>query len=72
MIINDSIDSHRHDGGKGRDRFFKIRNVLNILFMAIAIIGIALYFLWSHAIGTIVILVGCAFKFVECSLRLIK
>lgn len=57
---------------KKRDRFFKIRNVLNIIFMLAAIVGVAIYLLVSHSTGIIIVIVGMAFKFVECSLRLIR
>ena len=49
-----------------------LRNILNIIFMIGAIIGIVLYFLVGTTIGTIVILTAMAFKIVECSFRLIQ
>ena len=58
MIINDNIDHNNHLKTKRQLRLFKIRNVLNILF--------------SHNVGIYVILAACVFKFVECSLRLIR
>lgn len=61
----------RPDEDSSRDRFFKTRNVLNILFMLGAIIGILLYLFASHTVGTIVILASMIFKVVECSLRFI-
>ena len=67
MIINDNIDHNNHLKTKRQ-----IRNVLNILFMVIAIVGVAIYFLSSHNVGIYVILAACVFKFVECSLRLIR
>lgn len=72
MIINDSIDRNNREKDERRYRIFKIRNILNILFMIIAILGVALYFLMSKSVGTIVILVSIVFKFVECTLRLIR
>lgn len=72
MIINDSINHNKQFKDKRQVRMFKIRNVLNILFMVIAIVGIAVYFLTSHTVGTYIVLASCVFKFVECSLRLIK
>ena len=70
MIIHENIDNDPN--GKRKDKFLKIRNILNIIFMLLGVIGVAVYFLSSHNYGTILILVGMAFKFVECSLRLIK
>lgn len=72
MIINDNIDHNNHLKTKRQLRLFKIRNVLNILFMVIAIVGVAIYFLSSHNVGIYVILAACVLKFVECSLRLIR
>ena len=50
----------------------KLRNILNIIFMLGAIIGVAIYLLGDTTIGTIVILAAMSFKIVECSLRLIR
>ncbi len=36
MIINDNIDHNNHLKTKRQLRLFKIRNVLNILFMAVS------------------------------------
>ena len=72
MIINDSINKNTRFKDRRQVRLFKIRNVLNILFMVIAIIGITVYFLSSHTLGIYIVLASCVFKFVECSLRLIR
>lgn len=50
----------------------KFRNILNILFMLGAILGIILYFTVGHTLGTYVILTAIGVKFIECCLRLIK
>lgn len=47
----------------------KIRNILNILFMLGAIIGIALYYLSDHNTGIIVILGAMVFKIIESAIR---
>ncbi len=72
MIINDRINHNNRLKDKRQVRLFKIRNVLNILFMVIAVVGVAVYFLSNHTMGTYIVLVSCVFKFVECSLRLIR
>ncbi len=72
MIINDRINHNNRLKDKRQIRLFKIRNVLNILFMVIAVVGVAVYFLSNHTMGTYIVLVSCVFKFVECSLRLIR
>ena len=57
---------------KNTGRHPRLRNVLNIIFMLGAIIGVAIYLLGDTTIGTIVILADMSFKIVECSLRLIR
>lgn len=57
---------------KKSGRHPRLRNVLNIIFMLGAIIGVAIYLLGDSTIGTIVILAAMSFKIVECSLRLIR
>ena len=72
MIINESIDNSKNGKGGRNSRLFKIRNILNLIFILTGIAGVAIYFLASHSAGTIVILVGCVIKFIECCLRLIR
>ena len=57
---------------KEPDRFLGIRNILNIIFMLGAVIGLIFYFFIHQTIGTIVILTAMAFKVVECILRFIR
>ena len=72
MIINENIDHGRHRRGVPDSRFFKIRNLLNLLFMLLAIVGVAVYALSSHTTGTFIVLVAMVFKFIECCLRIIR
>jgi len=72
MIINENIDHGRHRRGGPDSRFFKIRNLLNLLFMLLAIVGVAVYALSSHTTGTVIVLVAMVFKFIECCLRIIR
>ena len=73
MIVHDSIERNPGDDNQPkRDNYLKIRNVLNILFMLIAIVGVVIYVFFNHDHGIIVVIVSMAFKFVECSLRLIR
>lgn len=54
-----------------RDRFFWIRNILNIIFMIGAVIGVVLYFIPEYeTYGIITILTAMFFKMAECSLRI--
>ena len=50
----------------------KLRNILNLIFMVGAIVGVGIYLLGDKTVGTIVVLVAMSFKIVECSLRLIR
>ena len=63
-----SPNNHRRDENH-TDRFLKIRNILNIIFMLGAVIGVLLYFTVGHTPGTIIILAAMVFKIVECCLR---
>lgn len=58
------------DAKKG-SQMLRLRNVLNIIFMLGAIIGLAFYFFVNQTTGTIIILVAMAFKLIESALRFI-
>ncbi len=57
----------------GRDRMFKVRNILNILFMILAVVGLIL---WTQTdwevLSTMILLVGVATKMVEVCIRIFK
>lgn len=57
----------------GRDKMFKVRNTLNILFMVLAVIGLIL---WTQTelqtLSTIILLVGVALKITEVCIRMFK
>ncbi|MGN1375449.1 MAG: hypothetical protein ACI4V5_02725 [Prevotella sp.] len=59
---------HRNKSGK----YMTLRNILNMIFMIGAIVGIIIFYAYSSQIGTIVILTSMVFKFVECIFRFIK
>jgi len=64
---------HRHRNEEPQeDRFLRLRNILNIIFMIGAIIGLIVYLTGNHPIGTIIILASMVFKIVECCLRFLK
>lgn len=52
------------------DQYFRLRNLLNIIFMLGAIVGVVVYMLSDRTAGTVVILVAMLFKIVECVFRL--
>lgn len=50
----------------------RLRLVLNILFMVAAVTGVIWYFVANHDTGTIIVLTGMAFKFIELVIRIFK
>ena len=53
-------------------RILKIRQILNIVFMIGAVVGVIIYFYSDRETGTYIILTSIVFKIIECALRLIK
>ena len=49
-----------------------IRNILNIIFIIGAIIGVSVYFLSDTTIGTFIVLGSMVFKIAETILRFIR
>ena len=60
------------DEDNGEDKYRMLRQILNILFMLGAVIGVIVYFYYGRDLGTIIILVSMAFKLAECVFRLLK
>lgn len=54
-----------------KGRFFKIRNVLNLLFIVLAIIGMILYFTVGETVSQLLLVICVVIKICECMLRLI-
>ena len=62
---------HRRLGYSDRNNLFKVRNILNIAFMLLAIVGIILWnFMDDHTIAIIVLLIGVVLKIAEVCIRL--
>ena len=76
MDIQSSTDNERplrrHRRERGDDNMLKFRNVLNIIFMVMAIIGVIDYFTEYRTIGTYILLASMAVKMVECCIRLLR
>lgn len=53
-----------------KGRFFKLRNILNIIFMLLAIIGMVLYFYKSQEVGGVILVAAVFVKLTECVLRI--
>ena len=71
---NDNIELQHHRRGEDdeqkRDSVFVIRNILNIIFMAGALAGVAVYLLsQDKTTGIYIVLVAMVFKMAECCLR---
>jgi len=49
-----------------------IRNVLNLVFMLMAVAGMVIYVWKDKYAGSVIILVAMAFKMVESSMRMLK
>ena len=63
---------HRQQRYSEPDPFYKLRNILNIIFIVTALAGIALYLLTSYREAAIITMIaGVVIKFVEATLRMI-
>ena len=47
-----------------------IRNILNLIFMIVAVVGVIIYLKDDQTKGTIVILIAMCFKMAEASMRM--
>lgn len=52
-----------------RDSFFVIRNILNVIFMTLAVTGVCIYFFGNSPAWTYVIMVAVVIKMFESVLR---
>ncbi|MBQ8157687.1 MAG: hypothetical protein IJ081_01540 [Prevotella sp.] len=55
-----------------KDRYFRFRQLLNIVFILMTIAGIILWFRVSRDVASYVLICGIAFKFLELSMRIMK
>lgn len=56
-----------------RERKIKIiRNILNLIFMLMAIPGAITYIFFDKYVGAIIVIVAMAFKMLESSMRMLK
>jgi len=60
---------HRKSEEEAKGLAFKVRNILNTIFVIGAIVGVGLYYASDQTVGIIVILSSMVFKLVECCLR---
>lgn len=64
--------ARHHRRGPSEDKYFKIRNFLNIIFIIGAIVGMGVFYFHDRTMGTIIILTAMAFKIAECCFRFIR
>ena len=57
---------------KKKERHFRFRQLLNIIFILLTIAGIILWYKASREVGSYVLICGIAFKFLEVSMRKMK
>lgn len=70
---NQPIPHRRRDQqAQPRDNFFMLRNWLNIIFMAGAVVGVCIYIWGDQTVGTIVVLAAMVFKIIESALRFLR
>ena len=62
----------RHRRPASEDPFFALRNILNIIFMVLAVIGVIVYLVADNTnIGVYIIIGAIVLKMVECCLRML-
>lgn len=78
MMNNQEQDQHStlYEKRLGRmpvtdNNHLKLRNMLNIIFMLLAVVGVIVYFFINSSVGTIIVLVSMGFKMAECIIRLL-
>jgi VIT1/CCC1 family predicted Fe2+/Mn2+ transporter len=70
--ISEGNNQRNHTRNDKQEMIFKLRNILNIIFILGAIFGMIYYFFIDDYIGTFIILGAMAFKITETSIRLLK
>lgn len=69
MTLQKRKRGENHDVEERPDRYLRLRNILNLIFMVGAIVGVAVYLWADNTVGTIIILGAMVFKMVECVYR---
>lgn len=70
--VQEGLPRHRRHRKPASDQLLGFRNVLNIIFMVLAIIGVVVYLWFDSTIGTYIVIGGMAFKMVECCIRMLR
>lgn len=61
---------HRNEQPQEQDPLMKLRNVLNIIFIAGALVGVAVYIFGNQTVGIYIVLGSMVFKLVESGIRI--
>lgn len=59
----------RRELDPNKDQFLMVRQILNLIFMIGAVVGVIIFLTGNTVIGTIVILASMVFKIAECGFR---
>lgn len=71
--IVEQRQAERHRKPDNREfKMRQIRNVLNIIFMVVAVVGVGLCLGGKQTIGTYVFVASIPFKFAEVAIRILK
>ncbi|MBQ9672555.1 MAG: hypothetical protein IJV34_06845 [Prevotella sp.] len=60
------------DPFEGKDRFYSLRQFLNVTFIILGIIGMIVWFSYSHDLATYILIGAVGFKFIELTMRIMK
>ncbi len=64
---------HRRIEYSDRDNMFKVRNILNIAFMLLAVVGIILWYqMDDHTLAGIFLIIGVVLKIAEVCIRMFR
>ena len=55
-----------------KGRFFKLRNILNTIFILVTIAGMAIFYWKNQELGGILLISAVVIKLAECVLRILK
>ncbi|WP_337569180.1 hypothetical protein [Hallella sp.] len=69
-VENESLQHRRRDEDAPKNNHLRLRNVLNVIFMLLAIVGGAVYYWSDQIVGAIIIMVAVVFKLVESAIRI--
>ena len=69
-VENESLQHRRRVEDAPKNNHLRLRNVLNVIFMLLAIVGGAVYYWSDQIVGAIIIMVAVVFKLVESAIRI--